>query len=193
MVSAMRWSKTVLAAALLSAVCAAAEAPELAQVHNVYILPMANGVDQYLANHLTRRNVFRVVTDPKLADAIFTENMGPGFSDKMDELYPPPEKEKEKEKAPPPEAKKEDKSGPGDASAPPPFGELKNADQPRDIFRPKISPWTRGKGNLFLVSRQSRAVIWSVFDRPKDARPKSLDHMAESVVRKLAGDLKQAQ
>jgi hypothetical protein len=170
----------------------AAVSPELIQVHSVYILPMANGVDQYLANKLTRNGVFRVVTDPKLADAVFTETTGPGFEDKMNELYPQPKPEKPEAK---PAADKEKKDKDKDTASNkepvmPAFPEIKNADEPKDIFRPKISAWARGKGNLFLVGRQSRSIIWSVFDRPKDSRPSSLDHMAESIVKKLTLDLK---
>jgi len=48
-------------------------------VQAVYLLPMAGGLDQYLANRLTSAGVFRVVTDPKMADAIFTDQLGAGF------------------------------------------------------------------------------------------------------------------
>jgi hypothetical protein len=43
---------------------------DVTSVKAVYLLPMAGGLDQYLANRLTGDQVFRVVTDPKLADAI---------------------------------------------------------------------------------------------------------------------------
>ena len=35
----------------------------------MYLLPMPNGLDQYLANRLTKVAFFQVVTDPKTADA----------------------------------------------------------------------------------------------------------------------------
>jgi len=54
---------------------------------SVYLLPMSGGLDQYLANRLS--GVFRVVTDPKLADAIFTDQLGAGFEQKLGELFPP--------------------------------------------------------------------------------------------------------
>jgi hypothetical protein len=57
----------------------------------VYLLPMAGGLDQYLANRLTGGQVFRVVTDPKLADAIFTDHLGDAFEKQLTDLYPPPE------------------------------------------------------------------------------------------------------
>jgi hypothetical protein len=60
-------------------------------VKAVYLLPMAGGLDQYLANRLTGDQVFRVVTDPKLADAIFTDHLGEAFEKQLAGLYPPPE------------------------------------------------------------------------------------------------------
>jgi hypothetical protein len=60
-------------------------------VKAVYLLPMAGGLDQYLANRLAGDQVFRVVTDPKLADAIFTDHLGDAFEKQLIELFPPPE------------------------------------------------------------------------------------------------------
>jgi hypothetical protein len=60
-------------------------------VKAVYLLPMAGGLDQYLANRLTGDQVFRVVTDPKLADAIFTDHLGDAFEKQLTVLFPPPE------------------------------------------------------------------------------------------------------
>jgi hypothetical protein len=58
-------------------------------VKAVYLLPMAGGLDQYLANRLTGDQVFRVVTDPKLADAVFTDHLGEAFEKQLTGLYPP--------------------------------------------------------------------------------------------------------
>jgi hypothetical protein len=66
-------------------------------VKTVYLLPMTGGLDQYLANRLTGDQVFRVVTDPKLADAIFTDHLGDAFEKQLTELYPPPEAADEKD------------------------------------------------------------------------------------------------
>jgi hypothetical protein len=60
------------------------------EVQAVYLLPMSNGLDQYLANRLTSAGMFRVVTDPKLADAIFTDQLGEAFERKLTDLYAPP-------------------------------------------------------------------------------------------------------
>src|SRR5437867_3801980 len=61
-------------------------AADLSSVHSVYILPMARGLDQYLANRLTGEHIFQVVTDPKLADAVFTERIGEPFQAQMQNL-----------------------------------------------------------------------------------------------------------
>jgi hypothetical protein len=53
----------------------------------VYILPMANSLDQFLAIKLTTGVVMQVVTDVHKADAIFTDRIGAGFEQKLDEIY----------------------------------------------------------------------------------------------------------
>src|SRR5450631_861004 len=80
-------------------------AADLAHVHTVYVLKMAKGLDQFLANRLTTDHVFQIVTDPKLADAVFTDQIGEGFQMKLEEFFPTPESEKP---APP---KKPEKTG----------------------------------------------------------------------------------
>ena len=67
-----------------------------------------------------------MVTDPKLADAVFTDQLGAGFEQKLDELYPPPV----------------DKDS----------GKADKNDKPA----PHISTFGRGKGTIFLVDLKSR-------------------------------------
>ena len=55
-------------------------------VHSVYILPMANGLDQYLAQKITAEHVMAVVADPKSADAVLTDRLGAGFEQQMDQM-----------------------------------------------------------------------------------------------------------
>ena len=74
----------------LAAAAFASVNPQLHQVKRVYILAMGSGMDQYLANQLTTAGIFEVVTDPKKADAIVTDNVGEAFQKKLDDLYPPP-------------------------------------------------------------------------------------------------------
>ncbi len=76
---------------LFSSLAVALAAPpktELTQVHRVYLLPMTNGMEQYLANRLTGLGVFQVVTDPKKADAIFTDGIGEAFESRQAEWFP---------------------------------------------------------------------------------------------------------
>jgi hypothetical protein len=58
----------------------------------VYILPMAGGLDQYLADLLTRRNVLQVVTDPKLADTVLTDRLDAVLEQKLAEFHPATDK-----------------------------------------------------------------------------------------------------
>ena len=82
--------------ALLAGFTLGANMPD---VQAVYVLPMQGGLDQYLANRLSAGGVFRVVTDPKLADAIFTDQLGAVFEQKLVDLFPPAEsKDGEKDK-----------------------------------------------------------------------------------------------
>jgi hypothetical protein len=71
-------------------------------VKAVYLLPMTGGLDQYLANRLTGDQVFRVVTDPKLADAIFTDHLGDAFEKQLTGLYPPAEADEKDDNKPQP-------------------------------------------------------------------------------------------
>jgi hypothetical protein len=51
---------------------------------------MSRGLDQYLANRLTNRRVFQVVTDSKLAEAVFTDRLGSAFEKKLADLFGKP-------------------------------------------------------------------------------------------------------
>jgi hypothetical protein len=67
-----------------------------AEVRTVYLMPMGSGLDQYLANQLTAAGAYEVVTDPKRADAVFTDHLGESFEQKLAELLAPPKEEDEK-------------------------------------------------------------------------------------------------
>lgn len=79
------WAGGATLALLIS--CVTAHGQELGGYASVYILPMSNGLDQFLANKLTGTRAMQVVADPKKADAVFTDHIGSGFEDRMDELY----------------------------------------------------------------------------------------------------------
>jgi hypothetical protein len=68
-------------------------AADIGKIHSVYLLPMASGLDQYLANRLAAAGVFQVVADAKKADAIFTDKLGEAFEKRLEELLAPPDKE----------------------------------------------------------------------------------------------------
>jgi hypothetical protein len=54
----------------------------------VYILPMASGLDQYVAQWLTRDHIMQVVADPKAAEVVMTDRLGEAFEQRMTELHP---------------------------------------------------------------------------------------------------------
>src|SRR5947209_7579518 len=98
----MRFRSLLLACASIGGLHAAG--PALTQIRHVYVLPMTGGLDQYLANRLTRNGRYAVVTDPAQADAIFTDQIGSVFEERLRDLYPPPEPEEKSDD------KKEDNS-----------------------------------------------------------------------------------
>jgi hypothetical protein len=158
--------------------CSAAmlAAADLASVHNVYVLKMAKGLDQFLANRLTSDHVFQIVTDPKLADAVFTDQLGEGFQLKLEEFSPTPESEKP---APPTKAEK------GGEESNPMLGDTVNK-----LANPaSSSSFGRNKGTVFLVDAKSRQVVWSMYQPPKGSTSKELDRTANDIVSRIKKDL----
>ncbi len=173
-------------ALLLCAGLGATDQAQLKQVQTVYILPMGSGMDQYLANKISREGLFQVVTDPKKADAVFTDQIGEGFERKLDELYPPP---------PAPKAEDEDKEADAAAAksdAKPDEKADAKPDSKADLsggMREHTSTWGRGKGTYFLVDRKSRTVIWSTYDRSPNRAADTLNRKADQIVERLKRDL----
>jgi hypothetical protein len=164
--------KLFCALALVALSLPAAVNPQLKQVNTVYILGMSGGLDQFLANQLTSSGVLQVVTDPQKADAILTDRIGEPLEAKLKELYPPP---------PPPEKNDEDASK-----------EASSKDQGADLgvgAARVTSSFNRGKGNLFLVDRKSRAVLWSVYELPKNTTPGEMTKVAKRIVKQLGNDV----
>jgi hypothetical protein len=58
----------------------------------VYILPMAAGLDQYLAQWLTQDHLMQVVADPKTAEVVMTDRLGEAFEQKMKQIHPDADK-----------------------------------------------------------------------------------------------------
>ncbi len=154
---------------------------ELAAIRNVYLLPMASGLDQYLANQLTVKGVFRVVTDPRKADAVFTDQIGPAFELQLRELYPhKPEAEKRAEAGEAPEETGAEAQAAAEAEA-----AAAEARRTREESRPLVSSFRRGKGNVFLVDVRSRHVVWSTYLPPKNYSSKQLNAAAAKIVAAL--------
>ncbi|MDP9169903.1 MAG: hypothetical protein M3N54_04745 [Acidobacteriota bacterium] len=67
---------------------AACGVAQTAGPRSVYILPMAGGFDQYLAEQISRDHVMQVVTDPKKADAVLTDRLGEAFELNIAKIHP---------------------------------------------------------------------------------------------------------
>jgi len=156
--------------------CTVALSAAQIEVQSVYLLPMAGGLDQYLANRLIAERVFAVVTDPAAAEAVFTDRLGPGFEERMADLFPKP--------APESEAKPEGKE---EAPGPPSIarGDVAKGGQPAGF----MSTFGRGKGTLFLVDVKTRRVLWSVFEPPRGTAARELDRAAGRIAERLKKDL----
>jgi hypothetical protein len=72
---------------LLLAAAIGASAANLSEIKTVYVLPMANGLDQFLASRLTIGGVLQVVNDPQKADAVITDKIGTGLDEQLTKLY----------------------------------------------------------------------------------------------------------
>jgi hypothetical protein len=179
--------KLFCALALAATAAFAGVNPQLHEVKRVYILAMSSGMDQFLANEFTKSGVFEVVTDPKKADAIVTDRVGEAFESKLDQLYPPP--------APPKKAEEKKKDSDADQD------DNEHAKTLREINDQKLdgldlsgggyrpSSFGPGKGNIFIVSRENRSVLWSIFEPPKNKTPGEMTKTAARVVKHLQADL----
>lgn len=141
------------------ALCLAASNPQLANIKAVYLLPMGGGLDQYLAIRLTENQLFRVVTDPNLADAVFTDRIGESFEERLTELYPEDNPKKDDDK------KSEENSWVNQ--------------------KVRSASFSRGKGTIFLIDRKSRDVLWSLYAPSKSARVPDLNSNATRISKKL--------
>jgi len=156
---------------------------ELGTVRTVYLLPMGRGLDQYLANRLTNDGVFRVVTDPKSADAFFTERIGEGFEAQVANLVPPPPPPRPA--AEPAPAEKNGKKAKEETPKAPPINETANK-----LENPLMnSSFGRGRGTIFLVDAKSHQVLWSAFEPAKGTAAREMDRTASEIVTRIKKDL----
>jgi hypothetical protein len=143
----------------------------LPAVRSVYVMPMSQGMDQFLANRLAGQHVFQVVSDPKLADAVLTDRIGPALNTSLEEIA-----------ATAKPAAAEDKDAKDAKKEPAAMNKLDN---------PSLaSTFGRGKGTFFLVAAKSREVLWSTFEVPKNSTAGELDRTASDIVSRLMRDLK---
>lgn len=157
---------------------------ELSAVRSVYFMPMHRGLDQYLANRLTNERVFQVVTDPKLADAVFTDRLGEGFQTQL-ESYIPVEKAE-----PAPEHEQEPKETKRGKQAEADNRTTLVTESVNKLANPSLnSSFGRGKGTIFLVDMKSRAVVWSTYEPSTDSSGKEMDRASTGVVNRLMKDM----
>jgi hypothetical protein len=189
MANNMRWAVSLLCCLGFGVYGAAAA--ELTLGRTVYLMPMGRGLDQFIANRLTRMHVLQVVTDPAKADIILTDQVGQTLEDKMNDLYPPPpdpqaiKAAKEKEAAKEAAAQERAQT----TGALPARPSLLDDTVNKVDKAGSMGVSNRGRGTIFLVDVKSRQVLWSAFERPKNSNPHELDHTAERVVKLLKQDL----
>lgn len=155
-------------------------AGSLSDVKTVYLMPMASGLDQHLAVALTSTGTFEVSTDPAAADAVFTDHIGNAFEQSLSDLYKPEIKPEEKAgaKADAKDAKAAAKSA---------KEEVKSED---GYVRPTSSMSSRGRGDIFLVDRKTRVVLWSMYATPKSSQSSDLNELAGKIAAKIQKDRK---
>ena len=127
----------------------------LEEVKTVYLLPMSNGLDQYLAIRLNKSGVLRVVTDPRAADAVISDQIGETLEQRLTELYGGKKLDKDSDDA-----------------------------QERTFSRTGMKGM-RGRGMAFLVDRKSREVLWSAYEPSRLHSPEAMDRTAGRVVSRL--------
>ena len=151
--------------------------PAVREVKAVYLLPMSNGLDQFLASRLTSEGVVQVVTDPLKADAVLTDKVGEALERKMHELYDP--KPEPPKPDPAKDEKKDEKTKESKAA---------KVTESAQMARAGNSSWGRGRGSIFLVQRSTGNVIWSTVGQPKDSSAPQVRKTAAKITAQLKKD-----
>ncbi len=138
----------------------------------VYLLRMKDGFDLHLANRLTEAGLMTVVTDPREADYVLTEGVGPRFEAYMEQLFRAPEDEEAKSE------EDKDSGGSGDKKS----GAMVAMSAKAPV---RASSFGRSSGTVFLVRRADSSVVWSTFLRRQDSREEMLHKNAGEVVKRL--------
>ena len=152
-------------------------AVSLDDVKSVYLMPMSNGLDQYLADRLTHDHVIQVVTDPKIADAMITDRLGDSFQQQLFKLRP------ELKPVPPPKPAKKKKEGDKDEDAD------ESKDEKKDEDMQVVSSFHAARGTVFLVHAKTQHVVWSTYEKPGSHDPKSMEHTASKIAKLLEKEL----
>jgi len=181
MMVAMRWT-----ALLWLPVLAAAAEIGGSQIRTVYVMPMAHGLDQFVANRLAEEHLFEVVADPARADAIFTDQLGQALVRELEKLHPASkpaveEAQSDSENTEPARGETAAKVAAPTPSNEPPLRRLRTI----NTLEAPASTLGRGKGTLFLVDANTRAILWSVYEKPARSRPGELDRTARRIVSRL--------
>jgi hypothetical protein len=140
----------------------AVSAAGLSDVKTIYLMPMSNGLDQYLAVQLTTGAVLQVVIDPQRADAVLTDHLGESFEQSLAELY----------------------------SAKPQSSDKDKAEEGGGTFARSGMQGQRGRGNVFLVNTKTHDVLWSSYEFPKDKTPGGMKRTAGKIAARLSQSIK---
>ncbi len=172
---------------------------QTAKVQSVYLLPMTGGLDQFLANRLTSGGVVQVVTDPKKAEAVLTDQLGEVFEKRLADLYPAEAPAASETKTAGAVSKTKAAAGTESKAA---AGSEKSekeetatdseaAEEARKTREKPVRVFSSGRarGTLFLVDTHSRNVIWSVFEKPKNTTAEQMDRTARRIAERLKKDL----
>ena len=187
----MKWALSLLCCLNFSLCLSHAGAAELNGGRVVYLMPMGHGLDQFLADRLTRLHVLQVVTDPSKADTVITDRVGATLQSRLKDLYPPPPRSGSQGSSQRgcqeamPEKPKSGDAPPSTSGALSAFGDASNKVEQAGNMASSGS----GRGTIFLVDVKSSQVIWSIFERPKNNSPRALDQTAERIVKRLKEDL----
>jgi hypothetical protein len=121
----------------------------------VYLMQMANELDQHLASRITSTRTLWVVLDPGSADAILTDSLDDAFWNWLARNYPAPATA--------------NGGGPSRGRA----------------AREGTPLASRHRGTVFLVDPRTRLVLWSTYELPKNSSPAELDRAAARVNNQL--------
>ena len=157
-----------IAALLLCAPLVAVDGKLSPRFRTVYILEMANGLDQHLSNRLTSGRVMWVVLEPTSADAVFTESLDDAFWSWLSRTYP--------------------RTGGAAAKTAGANGTETDLAAPEDrgprVDKPAGVNFKR-MGMVFLVDPRTRVVLWSAWENPKNPSAVELGHSAERIANQL--------